>query len=141
MGERLSISGGNVAYGLSELPTNGPFPETITVVNDVADITYDQEFTYNDNEISGFYICCLEFDECTKAAGNWELMPKESVTGSESGKTIIIDLALATKCAYNEIRNLAYLWEDKPVLEYLGAPIYANDEYKLPGAPWNYAIQ
>ena len=133
-----------MAYGLTELPTNGPFPLSVTVVNDVADITYDQEFTYNNNEISGFYICCLEFDECTAAANNWELMPKEAVTGvipGQASTTIIIDLQLATKCAYNEIRNLAYLWEDKPVLEYLGAPIYANDEYKLPGAPWNYVIQ
>ena len=76
VGERLSISGGNVAYGLSELPTNGPFPLSVTVVNDVADITYDQEFTYNNNEISGFYICCLKFNECTAPANNWELMPK-----------------------------------------------------------------
>ena len=69
---------------------------------------------------------------------------KEAVSGGipgEPGTKIIIDLRLATKCAYNEIRNLAYLWEDNPVLEYLGAPIYANDEYKLPGAPWNYVIQ
>ena len=69
---------------------------------------------------------------------------KEAVSGGipgQPGTKIIIDLRLATKCAYNEIRNLAYLWEDNPVLEYLGAPIYANDEYKLPGAPWNYIIQ
>ena len=110
---------------------------------DVADITYDQEFTYNNNEISGFYICCLEFDECTANANNWELLPKESITGvvpGEASTTILVDLLLATKCPYNEIKNLAYLWADNPVKEYLGAPIVANDEYKLPGAPWNYKI-
>ena len=42
----MSISGGNVAYGLTELPTNGPYPLSVTVVNDVADITYDQGMTY-----------------------------------------------------------------------------------------------
>ena len=139
----MSISGGNVAYGLSQLPTNGPFPQSILVDENLATITYDQEFTYNDNEICGFYICCLEFDECTAAANNWELLPKEAVIaiGQNPGGSIILDLDMATKCAYNEIRNLAYLWEDKPVLEYLGAPIYAVDEYKLPGAPWNHVIQ
>jgi len=140
VGERLSISGGNVAYGLST-PTNGPFPVTVTVVNNIADITYDQEFTYNNNEISGFYICCLEFDECTAGGGaNWELLPKESVSGFMPGQAttkLKVNLALATQCGFDEIQNLAYLWEDNPIKEYLGAPIVANDEYKLPGAPWN----
>ena len=58
----------------------------------------------------------------------------------EASTTIIVDLMLATKCAYNEIRNIAYLWEDNPVEEYLGAPIVANDEFKLPGGPWNYKL-
>ena len=57
------------------------FYPPVSVIDTIVDITYDQEFTYNNNEISGFYICCLEFDECTANADNWELMPKESVTG------------------------------------------------------------
>ena len=31
---------------------------------------------------------------------------------------------------------LAYLWETTPVLGTEALPIYANDEFKLPGAPW-----
>ena len=55
----------------------------------------------------------------------------------EASTKLNVDLAAATKCGFDEIQNLAYLWEDNPVKEYLGAPIVANDEYKLPGAPWN----
>ena len=58
----------------------------------------------------------------------------------EASTKITVDLIFSTKCEYNEIRNLAYLWEDNPVKEYLGAPIVANDVYKLPGGPWNYNI-
>ena len=31
VGERLRISGGNVAYGVSEYPANGPFPDRMNV--------------------------------------------------------------------------------------------------------------
>ena len=31
---------------------------------------------------------------------------------------------------------LAYLWETTPVLGTEALPIYANNEYKLPAAPW-----
>ena len=58
----------------------------------------------------------------------------------EASTIITVDLIFSTKCEYNEIRNLAYLWEDNPVEEYLGAPIVANDEFKLPGGPWNYKL-
>ena len=63
---------------------------------------------------------------------------KVYLISGEASTTITVDLMSATKCEYNDIKNLAYLWEDNPVREYLGAPIVANDEYKLPGGPWNY---
>ena len=31
---------------------------------------------------------------------------------------------------------LAYAWQTTPVLGTAALPIYATDEYKLPGAPW-----
>ena len=31
---------------------------------------------------------------------------------------------------------LAYLWATTPVLGMEALPIYADDEFKLPGAPW-----
>ena len=35
---------------------------------------------------------------------------------------------------------LAYLWETTPVLGTGALPIYANDEYEFPAAPWWYII-
>ena len=31
---------------------------------------------------------------------------------------------------------LAYLWETTPVLGTKALPLYADDEFELPGAPW-----
>ena len=39
------------------------------------------------------------------------------------------------------VGNLAYMWADKRVKEYLGAPIYADDEFMLPAAPWAHQLQ
>ena len=35
---------------------------------------------------------------------------------------------------------LAYLWETTPVLGTEALPIYADNVYKLPGAPWMTVI-
>ena len=32
--------------------------------------------------------------------------------------------------------GLAYLWEETPVLGTGALPLYADDEFGLPGAPW-----
>ena len=59
--KRLAIAGLNVAYGLTEFPTNGPFP-TLLDVNQLAngiqiDISYDKPILWNSTETEGFYIC------------------------------------------------------------------------------------
>ena len=51
---------------------------------------------------------------------------------------ILINLDSA-ECDAAEVDNLAYLWAHTPVKSYLGAPIYAADEYRLPGAPWVFS--
>ena len=143
IGERLSISGGNVAYNLTSQPTNGPFPASITVNNNnLAQINYDQQFSYNNAETSGFYICCSALDDCTTADGesirHWEELPPKSVT--VNNKNVKVDLTFATRCPASDIKNLGYIWAEDPVKEYLGLPIYAIDEYKLPAAPWYYGL-
>ena len=146
VGERLSISGGNIAYGMST-PTNGPFPNSV-ILNDniIAEVTYDQAFTYSNYETSGFWYCCYEFDECSEQ-WSWIEITTESVSVLMDEAKILINLDLATippsgatECDATEVQHLAYLWADTPVKVYLGAPIYATDEYRLPGAPWVFSL-
>ena len=140
VGERLAISGGNVAYNLNT-PTNGPFPNSVSLKDDhLVEVIYDQTFTYNNNETSGFWYCCYEFDRCNDAMQwGWLELNTESVTVLLDEAKILVDLDLA-ECETTGAQHLAYLWKDTPVKEYLGAPIYSSDVYRLPAAPWAFEI-
>ena len=76
--QRLATAGLNVAYGLKEYPTNGPFPDFIDI-NQVQngkqiDITYDKPFIWNPTETEGFYIC-TQPDFCN-IFGGWQKVNK-----------------------------------------------------------------
>ena len=138
VGERLSISGGNIAYGLST-PTNGPFPKSVKQNdNQIVEVIYDQAFTYRNYETSGFWYCCHKFNECNEQ-WSWIEMTTESVSVLLDEAKILINLVPA-QCDATKVQHLAYLWADTPVKVYLGAPIYATDEYRLPGAPWVFSL-
>ena len=143
IGERLSISGGNIAYGF-DTPTNGPFPESFTQIDgNQVEILYDQPFTYNNLETSGFWICCQEFDACNNQDDwGWYEMVKSNVTAVTEESKVMVDLTgLCDWTGEVAVGNLAYMWADKKVKGYLGAPIYADDEYRLPAAPWAHQLQ
>ena len=56
------------------------------------------------------------------------------MTFNQNEKTIKIDLLNL------DPSGLAYLWEDTPTVTNFGLPIYAADEYHLPGAPWKVYV-
>ena len=76
--KRLAIAGLNVAYGMLEYLTNGPFPEVWNVIpfgNGLVqvDILYDKTFMWNPIETNGFSICCLEtISDCNNRNGAWK---------------------------------------------------------------------
>ena len=151
--KRLALAGLNVAYGMSDYPTNGPFPQLwnfAQVENGYqVDIMYDKPFIWDVVESEGFYICCLDsIDECNSIDAAWEKvqhtlplffncffykhiqfiqLPDESVSFDD--QTLSMNLP---SCAV----GLAYLWETTPVLGTRALPMYADDEFGLPGAPW-----
>ncbi len=128
VGERLAIAGGNVAYGVSDMPTNGPFPTDIARQSDDSIIiTMDMDFTHTEmsNGFSGYSVCCdVAFDSCL---GSWSRLSTDTTTVNVADRTVTVNLA--GLCA-QQITGLAYLWEDTPVEDYLGAPIYAADQYR-----------
>jgi len=131
--QRLAFAGLNVAYGLTDYPTNGPFPSLIDSVQlsggIQVDITYDQTFSWNSKETEGFYICTEpDANTCnSEGAGRWTKIPANSVTALDQSLTMIVD---------GKATALAYLWETTPVIGTEALPIYADDEFRLPGAPW-----
>ena len=76
--KRLATAGLNVAYGMKDYPTNGPFPTAIKVepLPDpngrlYVEITYDQPFTWNPTETEGFYVCTIS-DLTNFCNGGWQ---------------------------------------------------------------------
>jgi len=139
---RLAYAGLNIAYGLTDYPTNGPFPvsaKTMTSQPGSLRVSFDQEVDYNMNaEVSGFYWCdnpdpnaC---DDSTNSVENWTEISLESVE-------IIGESTIQINGLNKETGSLAYLWRETPVLETLGLPIYAKDKFRLPAAPWKMPVQ
>lgn len=56
-------------------------------------------------------------------------IPKNSVSVSSSGNSLAFQVV-------SEATALAYLWETTPVLGTEALPIYADNEFRLPGEPW-----
>jgi len=60
--KRLATAGLNIAYGKTEFPINGPFPESVhfssSHVGIIAEIVYDQKIAFEVKEFGGFYFCC-----------------------------------------------------------------------------------
>ena len=54
-------------------------------------------------------------------------IPANSVTALDQSLTMIVDYKATA---------VAYLWETTPVIGTEALPIYADDEFRLPGAPW-----
>ena len=135
IGERLGISGGFAAYGLTENPQNGPFPAmTINPGLLILDYPAGPGITYDNTEISGFYVCCVEYDTCDNDYARWALIPDEKVVVDISQSRITIDHS--AECESGPGSGIAYLWDDAPVKGMLAAPIYSNDRFRLPAAPW-----
>ena len=134
--KRLASAGLNVAYGLKEWPTNGPFPETITFnkIDDnltQVDILLDQDFTWNDTETNGFSYCNTEdLTTCNANVGLWLKVEKVNLDGRAISLSVPADTV-----------GVAYLWETTPVLQMKGLPIYAVDIPRLPAAPWIRKIE
>ena len=75
VGERLAYAGLNVAYGLEEYPTSGPYPQTLQLSKNLTfgadkdlktvSLTFDSDLQYlEDAEVSGFHFCPESTDKC-----------------------------------------------------------------------------
>ena len=140
IGERLGISGGNAAYGLTQNPMNGPFPSMNFNISGILTLDYPTGagITYDNSEISGFYACCVNYDDCDIVAGNWNKIVNENVSVDTTHCRIVVDYS--TACPGTTASGIAYLWEDIAVEGMLAAPIYSNNEFRLPAAPWKTSV-
>ena len=99
-------------------------------------VEYDQGFTYDNSEISGFYVCCVTYRECDSQEA-WQVL---EISRAEKYSTTVIKIDLDAVCELSEPTGLAYIWEDTPTERMIGLPIYANDTFGLPAAPWKFKL-
>ena len=136
--KRLALAGARIAYKLPNYSFHDPFVIHSSIIKNRIKLTYDQNIVYNSTaEISGFYSCEVNYENCDTLMGSWMRIPQVQVS-QKSANEIIIDIGVGMK-----ITGLAYLWEDTPVKQYLGAPIYADLEEKaqlFPAVPWKKPV-
>jgi len=136
--QRLAIAGLNVAYGMEEYPTSGPFPVDLKEDGGVVTFVYDQDLFMYDAEISGFYYCPESPVKCDEGStvDLWAEVPKSAVLQIDQ-RTIVVNLTTFQPVSTG---SLGYLWRESPVLDLYGLPIYATDRYSLPSPPWKMPI-
>jgi len=139
--ERLAVAGMNVAYQYqAPYAPYGPVPSTS--VFDQLKMThviyYDVPFVYTNTEISGFYACTNDAEECDVGGqvNTWVEIEKENVSALDD-HTISINLE---SYRGESALSLAYLWRETPVKEYLGLPIYGLEPFHLPSPPWKKTL-
>ena len=67
--QRLTTAALNIAYGQTEYPTNGPFPQSVDFFlgpnENTAIISFDQPIDFSVKEFGGFYVCCeADYNNC-----------------------------------------------------------------------------
>jgi len=139
IGERLATAGMAVAYGLDSFPSQGPIVTALDILGDgELQLTYDQDFTYDDSELTGFYHCCAPHPGVCRdmdSTSGWPPVEKDKVTASPSRHQVSLSLPHCEGSL-----SLAYLWRQTPIATPVwGAPIYAADKFRLPSPPWLWA--
>jgi len=137
IGERLATAGMNVAYGMEGFPSQGPVGSSGEILaNGDFKLTYDQAFTYDNSELSGFFFCCGGPGFCRNSLRNadWPAVETESVEADPSSMSIRVG---ARACENEgEVVSLAYLWRETPIQAPVwGAPIYGDNLHRLPSPP------
>merc|ERR1719228_1316031 len=93
VGERLAIAGLSVGYGIDSFPSQGPVATDVQVLaTGDYQLTYDQAFTYDDSELTGFFSCCGAPGSCRDQDGvsAWPAVAKDKVSANPSSLTVTI---------------------------------------------------
>jgi len=85
-----------------------------------------------------FFVCCLEnVDLCDQVpyGQGWEGVSIHSQPGNDT-----IDIDISSACVDKPINGLAYLWLETPCSGEAACPLYSNDQFRLPVAPFKLDI-
>ena len=137
---RLGWAGLHLVYGQTSLPLYGPQPQNLSLAEDRTSltITFSQSLKPVLVEEDRFMVCCLETSQlCDSRPYEWSGLGWQGVviTGMKDTHTVELDTSMACG-GQPHFSALAYLWLQVPCSGEEQCPLYSDDQYNMPVAPF-----
>ena len=98
-------------------------------------MSFDSPITYNNAELSGFYTCCGDDQECTDSMNGSDWFAVDPILVEHATATDLTIQMTGLVCQDGSYPSLA--WRQTPIqTPTWGAPIYSDQGFILPAAPW-----
>ncbi|KAJ8257123.1 hypothetical protein COCON_G00192750 [Conger conger] len=122
---RLTLGARAVAYGEKGVSFQGPFPDSVQLIGDSINITYNQPVSVTPTK-SAFEICCTEEKKPCNGSSKW--LPAPTMQWGERYVQVSV-----SRCE-SVVSGLRYAWSDWPC-EFKACPVYSADR-GLPAPPF-----
>jgi len=132
---RLGWAAANLVYGQEDKPLQGPQLTEIQRDGDTIIITFDADVKLEALEDDRFMICCMNIDLCDQVPYGQGWMGV-TIRGQLDSNSVILDIGMA--CI--PTRFLAYLWLETPCSAEAACPLYSDDGFRLPVAPFKVSL-
>ena len=136
---RLAWAASNLVYGNTDNPLYGPQPTNVSVSEDKNTIivSFSAALKPVVVEEDRFMVCCLgslaECDEVGYSEG-WQGI---TIMGMPASNQVELNTGGACSGQYS---GLAYLWLETPCSGEEQCPLYSDDQFNMPVAPWKYKL-
>merc|ERR1719450_789722 len=147
---RLAWAASNLVYGNTDLPLQGPqvlkvdeeSPEGRDIVTGI-NVTFSAALRQPALEEDRFMVCCMEsMDLCEERnygqEQGWQgVKMVDWFGGGNYPTTVVLDPTEACSGS-GHFSGLAYLWREVPCSGEEACPLYSDDQYSMPVAPFKY---
>merc|ERR1711936_311411 len=135
---RLAWAASNLVYGNTENPLHGPQPTNVSVSEDKTTIivSFSSPLRPVVVEEDRFMVCCLLTMEECDGVGYTEGWKGVTIRGMPATHMVELD----TEAACSQYSGLAYLWLETPCSGEEECPLYSDDMFNMPVAPWKYKL-
>ena len=136
---RLGWAASHLVFGNQERPLHGPLPLNVSMNQDntTTTITFSQNLRPIRVEEDRFMVCCMETTElCDGRPYEWSGVGWQGVRIRGMASSSSVELDTSQACRSGEMSGLAYLWLQVPCSGEELCPLYSDDQYNLPVAPF-----